>query len=281
MIDATGTDNTIVLPDGRTLAYREYGPRDGQPLLYLHSNPGTRDQLPPALHALAGSHRIVVPERPGYGKSTPRASSERTDILEEIDAVRSATGITSFRVIGFSTGAAHALALASALPAVSGLVVISPLVPGLVHEHREELPPPLQEFLDSARAGTDALIDEWTCRGTTAADVIDRLTASLSDEDRAPLEDPDVQPWLGLDQSESADGGMAGMAADYAFLARTEADVLDAIACPVDIWHGERDRIAPPVIAERLAERLDRATHRLEADVGHLLPFTKRPLPFA
>lgn len=51
-MDLLIADARVRLKDGDVLAYQEYGHPRGQPLLYLHSNPDTRRQLPLALHRL-------------------------------------------------------------------------------------------------------------------------------------------------------------------------------------------------------------------------------------
>ena len=36
------TDNLLTTPDGRKLAYAEFGQPDGYPVLYLHATPSSR-----------------------------------------------------------------------------------------------------------------------------------------------------------------------------------------------------------------------------------------------
>lgn len=266
-------DAHVRLKHGKVLAYREYGHPDGQPLLYLHSNPGTRWQFPLALHRLGRSNRIIVPDRPGYGASTPPAGDNGNEFLDDAASLCAGLGIASLRVIGYSTGAAYALALASGRLPVSDLLLITPLVPGLVMERASLLPAPLRTSIETAARGNRELLDAWTRAGTTAPAVMEQLTAWLHADDQALLADPETHTWLGLDQSEAADGGMAGMAADYAFLACGKAVDPAGIACPVRIWSAALDPIAPPAISEDLAGMLDDVEHRIEPTRGHLLPF--------
>jgi pimeloyl-ACP methyl ester carboxylesterase len=65
------TESHIVLPDGRRLAYAEFGAHGGRPVLYFHGSPSSR--LEPLLvgdkvwtrHGL----RVIAPDRPGMGLS--------------------------------------------------------------------------------------------------------------------------------------------------------------------------------------------------------------------
>ncbi len=63
--------NTLLLKDGRTLAYCEYGAPDGVPVFYAHGDPGSRLECS-LFHdkALNHGHRLIAPDRPGMGKST-------------------------------------------------------------------------------------------------------------------------------------------------------------------------------------------------------------------
>ena len=58
--------STIVLADGRTLAYEEFGSTDGSPVVLFHGLPGSRLFLPGPTDAA----RIITFDRPGYGEST-------------------------------------------------------------------------------------------------------------------------------------------------------------------------------------------------------------------
>ena len=62
--------SSISLPDGRKLAYSEYGDRHGKPVIYFHGFPGSRVEglLMDAAAKWLGL-RIVAPDRPGFGRS--------------------------------------------------------------------------------------------------------------------------------------------------------------------------------------------------------------------
>jgi hypothetical protein len=60
------SDKAIVLKDGRTLGYAEYGEQEGTPILLFHGTAGSRlegrlsERTAQAYHA-----RIIVADRPG------------------------------------------------------------------------------------------------------------------------------------------------------------------------------------------------------------------------
>jgi pimeloyl-ACP methyl ester carboxylesterase len=61
---------TVVVGDGRRLAYEECGRADGHPVVCCHGNPGSR--LVWSLFDETAQHhdvRLIAPDRPGFGQS--------------------------------------------------------------------------------------------------------------------------------------------------------------------------------------------------------------------
>jgi len=60
----------ISLPDGRRLAFADYGDPQGQPLFFFHGFPGSRYDGAYTGQAAAGMGiRLIAPDRPGMGYS--------------------------------------------------------------------------------------------------------------------------------------------------------------------------------------------------------------------
>src|SRR3954449_3295778 len=114
--------------DGVRLHYLEKG--EGPPVVLLHGNVVTAEDwaLSGVLDRVAGRHRVVAFDRPGFGHSDrPRGSAwtaaEQAELLRE--ALRR-LGVERPVVVGHSWGTNVALALALAEPAaVRGLVLVS------------------------------------------------------------------------------------------------------------------------------------------------------------
>src|SRR5215510_1581231 len=101
------------LRDGRTLAYAEYGRPDGQPIIYCHGSPSSRVEGdlffdPAALADLAV--RIIVPDRPGMGRSDFQPGRRIVDWPGDIEQLAVALNLESFTVIGESGGSPYATA---------------------------------------------------------------------------------------------------------------------------------------------------------------------------
>src|SRR3954451_4260728 len=111
-------DTSMVLPDGRTLAYTEYGKFDEPLVFYFHGAPTSRLDLN-GLDAAFGALgvRVVAPDRPGYGGSSPRPNRRRNDWADDVAALAEHLDRERFAVSGISSGGPYVAAIAALLPA--------------------------------------------------------------------------------------------------------------------------------------------------------------------
>ena len=66
-------DTTMTLPDGRSLAYTDCGAPDGPLVVYFHGAPTSRLDLIGLEESFSAlGVRVVSPDRPGYGRSSPQ-----------------------------------------------------------------------------------------------------------------------------------------------------------------------------------------------------------------
>ena len=81
------------LPDGRRLAYRDYGALGGRTLLMFHEGMGS-SLLPPGLQSLATDLgvRVIAAERPGFGRSDPRPDYSFDGVAEDMVAFATRSG---------------------------------------------------------------------------------------------------------------------------------------------------------------------------------------------
>jgi pimeloyl-ACP methyl ester carboxylesterase/DNA-binding CsgD family transcriptional regulator len=68
---ASDNDRELRLASGHTIAYCDYGPKDGRPIIVFHSGFGSRLAIPPNYQEICErtNRRLIVPDRPGLGKT--------------------------------------------------------------------------------------------------------------------------------------------------------------------------------------------------------------------
>jgi len=71
VIEKSENDREVILSNGIKIAYCEYGPKDGRPVIVFHSGFGSRLAIPPDYQKICERthRRLIVPDRPGIGKT--------------------------------------------------------------------------------------------------------------------------------------------------------------------------------------------------------------------
>lgn len=146
-------EEVISLSDGRLLSYAEFGDKDGIPLLYLHSALGCRFEISPNRSSLTKlGIRLIVPERPGIGKSSPLIGRSVLDWVDDCSELLDHLRLPTTNVLGYSVGANYALALAYKIPhRLSRVTIVSPSLPFNNNEYLNQLTPNYRLFVALGR----------------------------------------------------------------------------------------------------------------------------------
>ena len=106
-----GDTHELRLPDGRRMAYSEYGDPAAPVVLECVGTPQSR--LPFAQQVTLAQelgYRMVMPDRPGFGGSDPQPGRTLEDWPADAAALMDALGIDRFAVTGGSGGGPYAVA---------------------------------------------------------------------------------------------------------------------------------------------------------------------------
>lgn len=253
-------DARLQLPDGRTLAYATFGEaRD--PLVVVLDGPASRGLARAAAPiAVSLGLRLVAPDRPGFGDSTPTPERGIAGWADDQAALLDALGAERAGTLGQSGGTPYALAAAAALPqrthAVALLGALAPLEdPAMLAEAGGEL-------RNGARLARRA---PWLLRlalGAAARGVRKdpRKVALKVTKDAAPadvemLRDPAL--WE-VHERATAEilGQPAALAREIGVLAAPWGFDPAAVDVPVAFWSGACDTRHPTSHSRRLAELL-------------------------
>jgi pimeloyl-ACP methyl ester carboxylesterase len=271
-LDAGGLE--LTLADGRTLGYAEYGDRHGWPLVYLHGFPGSRlaggviDEA-----ARAAGVRVLAPERPGLGRSSPQPGRTLLDHAADVRAVVEGLGISRFAVLGESGGGPYALACAHALPeqvecaaVVCGLgrVGCAGWTGGIAT--KERIGYALARRAPLCAGWALVPIAAWARLRPRAFLHVTRW--QLGGADREALRGP-LGDLVAADFAEAFRQGGRGVGQDLALLFRPWPFEPAAIRVPVVFLHGTADRTVSLAATQGLAASLPGAQLRVFEGHGH------------
>jgi pimeloyl-ACP methyl ester carboxylesterase len=126
MCSSSVEQQTLILSDGRSLGYAEFGDPFGFPVFFFHGFGSSCLQTPPAYNHIENVHFYSL-DRPGFGQSSFQEKRTLLDWAEDVKEFAEKLQIPRFAVIGFSGGGPHALACAKALPSsmLAGAGIIS------------------------------------------------------------------------------------------------------------------------------------------------------------
>jgi pimeloyl-ACP methyl ester carboxylesterase len=275
---------TVRLPDGRVLGYADVGDPSGLPIVLFHGTPSSRfDAF--WLDDAARRHgwRLVAPDRPGHGLSSPQPGRSLVDWPADVDALAGHLGLDRFAVLGFSGGAPYALVTAQRLPervTVVGLVSAwgPPDRPGAYDGV------PLSERISDSlarsvpgvsRAGFAALRAILLRTPRLGAALLGLRLPSHPEAAEAMADqaaEPDPIDAVGAVR-EALRPGAAGAAEDLTLIVRPWGFPVGHVRAPVRLWHGGRDREVPVHHAEFLARIVPDGRVRVIEDGEHLMLF--------
>lgn len=263
------TPEQAQLSHERQLTYATYGEPHGETVLFLHGTPGSRDLgklLEPAASEL--DYRVLAPDRPGYGHSSPWPSRSIRDGEEVVSTVLDDAGAESARIVAFSGGSAPALAAAESLPdRITRLDIVSSATPPGV----SEATPDVQRVLNRLATTTPALlkgmfrVQAWLAARNPSL-IVDQYT---TEEGASALPDH-VVTIVSEDFRTAFSQHRTGAVTEFQNMAKDWGLDYDEINIPVQFWHGGADTNVPPEDACRFAEEIPTADIRVLDGSDHL-----------
>jgi len=232
------------------MSYRALG--EGDPLVLLHAFPLNGRMFESQMTAFSGSHRVVAPDYPGFGRS-PRTPAQ-PDVRYYAEGLRGLLDRLHLdRVVlgGLSMGGYVAFQCMRLFPERVSALVLANTRPEpdseKMREARNEM------ALSVAREGVEALVDLQ----------MERLLApdSLNDDDL-------VKNVRAMILESSPEGAVAALGA-----MRERPDstpLLGEIGVPTLVVGGEEDGISSPEVMSAMAAKIPEAHHVTIPRAGHL-----------
>jgi pimeloyl-ACP methyl ester carboxylesterase len=253
-------EGVMVLPEGRRVGWLEEGTPDGSPVFVFHGLPGSRFQRhPDASIALEAGARVIHPERPGFGLSTPVANRRLLDWPGDVAACADALGIGRFAIAGISGGGPYALACAHALgERVTRTAVIGGVGPPGSMPHGM-LPLVKLGFALAPHAPALVRAAAWPLAqlAVTAPERhLQMVAAQMAPADRPILAREAVRAMFAADYAAAFAQGVDALARDLALVAAPWGFSPAPVPGPVAFWHGTDDRMVPASASRVLASAM-------------------------
>ena len=275
------TARTAKLSDGRQLGFVEHGDPAGTPVFFCHDLFGSRHLRHPDDSILKRlGIRLIGIDRPGYGLSGRKAGRSVFDGAEDMEALFRAMELERCAVLGYSAGAPYALAFAHRYPQqVSRCAVVASLPPLDQAQSFRFIHPVYGRLMQLAHS--NPWLFRLLLRGYLFYDsqrspdqFIRDYGSLLAQVDRHALSQLALFNLRRDIWDEIRQTGGETIGDELAALSRSWGFHLQALRVPVDIWWGEADAYAAPIVGKRMTELIPQANLRLEAKAGHLILFT-------
>lgn len=268
-------NQTVELPDGRTLGYAEYGDIQGFPVFHFHGGNSSRLEGQWLAEA-AASHqiRLLAPDRPGFGLSDPHPDRTFLSWAVDVAHLADALGIDRFAVMGLSGGAPHAAVVAHQLPErVTAVGLVSGLAPSNMPNQLKGIFPPLRFNFLAARYAPK--LSHW---------FLGQMSKSYADPDKflkmvrqgMPKPDQELarQRPVAIHQFsaaavESHRQGIDGDFTEWQLYVRPWGFQFNEITSSVALWYGEVDNFVPVAMGRYLAGQIPNSQLHIVPDGGH------------
>ena len=265
---------SLTLPDGRVLAYEEYGVPTGFPVLSFHGGLSSRlDAAPAHEAAVIKGVRLISPDRPGMGLSTYQPGRRLVDWPADVAHLTQALGIHRFAVMGWSAGGPYAAICAARMDGqVTAAALLSSAVPLDLYGTTRGLSIEDRALLSLARRtpGLASTLMKVSIVNASNARLFRVVMRSFPPADRTVLTE-----WGPPDHAlafvrEAMRQGTEGCVQDYRIFGDPWGFSLEEVRVPVDIWEGADDQTGPPGYRAFLKRHIPQATVTVVPGEGHL-----------
>ena len=255
----------VTTEDGAEIYFKDWGPRDAQPIMFHHGWPLSSDDWDAQmLYFLAKGYRVIASDRRGHGRSSQIGSGHDMDhYASDANAVVEHLDLQNAIHIGHSTGGGQVARYVAKYGEPQGRVAKAVLVSSV---------PPLMVKTESNPDGEPiAVFDGF--RTALAANRSEFYQAVASgpfygfNRPGATVSEPVIANWWRQGMTGSAQAHSLGIAA---FSETDQTQDLLAISVPVLVLQGDDDQVVPYKDASiKQAELLQNSTLKIYEGYPH------------
>lgn len=239
----------ITTRDGVQLYYKDWGPRDGQPIVFSHGWPLNSDSWESQMLFLADhGYRVIAHDRRGHGRSSqPWDGNDMDHYADDLSTVIDTLKLKNAVLVGFSTGGGEVARYIGrhGTSRVAKVALVSAVTPVMIRSAKNPNGVPIEVF-DGIRAG------QLANRAQLYKDIASGPFFGFNR--------PGAKVSQGLIDSWWLQGMQAGHKNTFdSIKAFSESDMtenLKKIDRPTLIVHGDDDQIVPIDISGRATAKL-------------------------
>ncbi|TNE42676.1 MAG: alpha/beta fold hydrolase [Alphaproteobacteria bacterium] len=284
----TAAKKVLIGKSGRRIAFRDYGPPEGQPVLYFHGAFSCGRLSDFEIDAMSRQNlRVVAVDRPGYGATDPVVDPDIRTAALDVTRVLDELGLEEVDVLGFGKGAFFALHFAQKNPERVKTVTLCSTSFGTNYRQDKPTRPAqiMATFLRRFPGVTRSMANLYLRR------ISDSLTRSRiqktwakSPPDKAALEEEALLSHLVECGHEAFSNGVEGIVYDYLALRDAEVDLTN-ITQPVAAFHGGHDislslsevrSLLAPLPDLRLIAKRDKGQMLFHTDIAEIAQMISR-----
>jgi len=240
-------DKAAHLPEGKMLCYREYGDKNGRPLIVLHNLYSSRHNLPPNGDVVAKKlgRRVIIVDRPGFGKS-PGGDDYPQKWNLHLKQFTDYLNLDKFDLCGNGLSVRYALEFSHQYPELIGQLI---LTAPLVHFSSEDkqyfgdwYSAVTQLYERSSESATE-IYKLWHSSAFLRLEqhVEKNLETTISSLEKGLIDNAAFIAVIKRNYKESAAQGGRGSAADFRYcFSKMKLDIAE-ITVPTKIWIGDED----------------------------------------
>ncbi|AUG29076.1 MULTISPECIES: alpha/beta fold hydrolase [Microbacterium] len=230
----------VTTEDGAEIYFKDWGPRDAQPIMFHHGWPLSSDDWDAQmLFFLNAGYRVVASDRRGHGRSSQIATGHDMDhYASDASAVVEHLDLRNAIHVGHSTGGGQVARYVARYGEPQGRVAKAVLVSSV---------PPLMVQTAANPEGTPLSVFDGF-RSALAANRAEFYQAVASgpfygfNREGATVSEPVIANWWRQGMTGSAQAHYLGIAA---FSETDQTDDLTSITVPVLVLQGDDDQVVP------------------------------------
>ncbi|GHA20148.1 hypothetical protein GCM10008090_32560 [Arenicella chitinivorans] len=270
-------DREVTLANGQRIAYCEYGPAEGRPLLVFHSGFGSRLAIPPDYETICArtNRRVIIPDRPGIGKTrfiAGHPAQWNTQLTEFIDLLN----IGDYDLLGSVIACQMAMSFAAqADNRLQRVILTSPVVLNTAADARylTEILAPAARYVKVSPQFAKEIYELWLKSVTLNLDAHypSMLRASVGSAERSQFEQQGIIQLLTDVFKEGARHTLNGILHEMVFCMTPLNLDPNQFNKPIELWYGTEDKRITEAGVHALSKQFNNCTlHVREGYSEHL-----------